>query len=92
MNTHCPKILYPPINLKVFQRTPGFNQTIQDLLDRPNITDKTTILTSLNRCERKKNIGLAVGAFNQYLKVCIGDSDAILVIAGGWDPRVEENV
>ena len=92
INTHCPKILYPPINLKVFQRTPGFSQTIQDLLDRPNITDKTTILTSLNRYERKKNIGLAIGAFNQYLKVCIGDSDAIIVIAGGWDPRVEENV
>jgi glycosyltransferase involved in cell wall biosynthesis len=83
--------LYPPINLKVFEKTPGFNQTVSELLERP-VSTKTTILTSLNRYERKKGIGLAIGAFNQYLKTCIGDSDALLVIAGGWDPRVDENV
>lgn len=48
-------------------------------------------MTSLNRYERKKNIPLAIGAFAEYVKRT-HDSKSILVIAGGWDARVKENV
>lgn len=45
-----------------------------------------TIITSLNRYERKKDIPLA-------LKACAGlKRKATLVIAGGYDERVIENV
>ncbi len=56
-----------------------------DLLgSEPKPTD--IIITSLNRYERKKDIPLA-------LKACAGlKKPATLVIAGGYDERVIENV
>ena len=52
--------------------------------DDPNIT---TFL-SINRYERKKNIGLAIRAFAR-----LGNTTtARLIIAGGYDHRVAENV
>ena len=85
---HLPKILYPPINLKVFNKSIGFSQKIDGLLKREV---KGNILTSLNRYERKKNIPLALKAFANYVKKS-GNKDDLLVVAGGWDPRVIENV
>jgi len=55
----------------------------------------SNILTSLNRYERKKNIPLALKAFSFYLKrmkQLRTQTDNYLVVAGGWDPRVDENV
>ena len=80
--------MYPPINLKVFNKSIGFSQKIDGLLKREV---KGNILTSLNRYERKKNIPLALGAFANYIKKS-GNKDDLLVVAGGWDPRVIENV
>ena len=77
-----PDILYPPINLKTFEKSENFSGSISELLG----DFKEPIITSLNRYERKKNIPLAIKAFaNSNIK-------GTLVIAGGWDPRVEENV
>jgi len=57
------------------------------------VNKQTKILTSLNRYERKKNIPLALKAFADYLSRCGGSNDnTFLVVAGGWDPRVAENV
>ena len=49
--------------------------------------DSDVVITSLNRYERKKDIPLA-------LKACslIDLSKVVLVIAGGYDERVIENV
>jgi len=66
-NTHYPRILYPPINLKTFEKTKNYKETISQLLGK-QISPKTNILTSLNRYERKKNIPLAIGAFSSYIK------------------------
>jgi len=96
---HCPEILYPPINLKVFEKSPKFSQTIDDLLAR-QINGRTThILTSLNRYERKKNIPLALHSFAKFMELTQQqngtsgeDQDCVLVVAGGWDQRVAENV
>jgi len=52
------------------------------------------IFVSLNRYERKKEIGLAINALAQ-LKQSIGNNNSdkiLLVIAGGYDHRVKENV
>ena len=65
---------------------------MSDLLGK-EVNDETIILTSLNRYERKKNIGLAISSFADYLSKPGNDNgNNILVIAGGWDPRVAENV
>ena len=50
-------------------------------------------MTSLNRYERKKNIPLALKAFAYNLqRSSLQKGEAVLVIAGGWDARVDENV
>ncbi|ABN66034.2 mannosyltransferase [Scheffersomyces stipitis CBS 6054] len=47
---------------------------------------------SINRFERKKNIELAIKAFAKSKKLIHGKSKPRLVIAGGYDVRVLENV
>jgi len=54
--------------VKSFVKTPGFKTNIKELLGGREITEKTVILTSLNRYERKKNIPLALEAFAGYMK------------------------
>ena len=53
---------------------------------------RNIVFTSLNRYERKKNIPLAIKAFHKYLQNESDYRNEILVIAGGYDPRVTENV
>ncbi|KAI4185485.1 MAG: hypothetical protein L6R41_004102 [Letrouitia leprolyta] len=48
------------------------------------------VVLSINRFERKKNIGLAMRAFCGLRKE--GRRDVRLVLAGGYDARVQENV
>ena len=52
----------------------------------------TKIITSLNRYERKKNINLALLAFSEYLKLPNSNQNCMLVVAGGYDVRVIENI
>ncbi len=49
------------------------------------------VFVSINRFERKKDIGLAVRALAQ-LHSQVPDKRPVLLLAGGWDPRVQENV
>jgi len=56
-----------------------------------------TVFLSLNRYERKKNIGLAIKALHhfktqQQLAKKKNQEKVLLVVAGGYDLRVEENV
>lgn len=58
------------------------------------LPDGTVLFLSINRYERKKNLGLAVLALAQLKKV-LDDEDFArvhLVMAGGYDTRVEENL
>lgn len=48
------------------------------------------VVLSINRFERKKNVGLALRAFHELQEE--ERRDVRLVLAGGYDPRVEENV
>jgi alpha-1,3/alpha-1,6-mannosyltransferase len=72
------EILYPAIDFS------KFNIGSQaPLYDKP-------YFVSLNRYERKKNIPLAIEAFSKMSPKTI--SSTYLVIAGGYDERVTENV
>ncbi|KAI9318451.1 alpha-1,3/1,6-mannosyltransferase ALG2 [Dichotomocladium elegans] len=83
------KILYPPINFACYDRTLEADDQFVRILK----TSKNTLL-SINRFERKKNVALALRAF-AYLKEQLSE-DAFyhfrLVLAGGYDRRVIENV
>ncbi|PIN15953.1 Glycosyltransferase [Handroanthus impetiginosus] len=77
-----PAVLYPAVNV--------------DQFDEPNAT-KLSFL-SINRFERKKNIELAISAFamlyNSQQDFLQGDkkNELSLIVAGGFDKRLRENV
>merc|ERR1719367_2154373 len=76
-----PQVLYPSLAMHMFEGKGSRPDQV------PEDTTVTTFL-SINRYERKKNIGLAIRAFAR-----LGNTTtARLVIAGGYDHRVAENV
>uniref|UniRef100_G3P2S3 Alpha-1,3/1,6-mannosyltransferase ALG2 n=1 Tax=Gasterosteus aculeatus TaxID=69293 RepID=G3P2S3_GASAC len=83
-------VLYPSLNTRTFDQQSSEAQGLEGLL--PEGT--SCLFLSLNRYERKKNLGLALQAFAS-LKSSLppGQSAGIhLVVAGGYDDRVTENV
>ncbi|KAJ3237291.1 Alpha-1,3-mannosyltransferase-like protein [Chytriomyces hyalinus] len=81
-----PKILYPAI------RTEAYNNDFDAKDFRKHLKNKT-ILVSINRFERKKNIALAIQAFSTLKETSGSKFDSlVLIVAGGYDKRVPENV
>eukprot|EP01060_Flectonema_neradi_P030679 TRINITY_DN4504_c2_g2_i1.p1 TRINITY_DN4504_c2_g2~~TRINITY_DN4504_c2_g2_i1.p1 ORF type:complete len:458 (+),score=69.51 TRINITY_DN4504_c2_g2_i1:91-1464(+) len=91
-------ILYPPLNCSNLAKEPenSGNRLSDDGLEN------RVLVVSINRFEEKKNISLAIDAFNAAVKD-ISDgktslpngkvaSDLRLVLAGGYDPRLSNNV
>lgn len=86
-----PSVLYPSTNTDYFDKTGAQNSL--DIFDRP-LPQNCFIFLSINRYERKKNIGLALHALSM-LKACITGEEwdkVKLIIAGGYDDRVLENI
>ncbi|KIK03979.1 glycosyltransferase family 4 protein [Laccaria amethystina LaAM-08-1] len=81
-----PGVVYPGINISTYDAP--FNDSDEDIV---SITSHRQTLLSLNRFEGKKNIALALEAF-AILKAKRPElTDLRLVIAGGYDPRLEDN-
>ena len=74
-------VLYPPIDTKPRS---GKKTELP-----PSITGK--LFVSLNRYERKKDLGLVIEAFSDFVKIW-PNTEVQLVMAGGYDPRLPENV
>ncbi|QRV86729.1 glycosyltransferase family 4 protein [Ceratobasidium sp. AG-Ba] len=80
-----PVVVYPGINISAYRALENPTGPDIDMVK----SDRPTFL-SLNRFERKKNTLLAVDAFGSLPDV---KSRGIrLVIAGGYDPRLSDNV
>lgn len=85
-----PSVLYPSLNTKFFDETDVSNFDASSF----DIPEDAIVFLSINRYERKKNIPLALKAFKALEKLV---SSAVydrchLVVAGGFDLRVVENV
>ncbi|KAF6758634.1 alpha-1,3-mannosyltransferase ALG2 [Ephemerocybe angulata] len=82
---HNPTIVYPGINLDAYQTQadPSDPNVAAVLSNRPT-------LISLNRFEGKKNIALALESFAKF-KSRGSHPTLRLVLAGGYDPRLEDN-
>jgi len=78
-----PRILYPSLNTNYFDTTRAVKP------DAIRAKPKTFFL-SINRYERKKNLALAIKAYSELEEA--SRSKVTLVMAGGWDNRVQENV
>ena len=86
-----PEVLYPSINTDFFDKARIIS--LERVLDKKLPSD-SIVLLSINRYERKKNLGLAVEALAE-LKKYLTDEEyqkVYLIMAGGYDKRVEENV
>jgi len=87
-------ILYPCIDVSIFKENAKVDIAQVLELNEDQRKGELKIVSSLNRYERKKNLALAIEAFALYLnnaspteKEC-----ALLIIAGGYDQAVLENV
>lgn len=86
-----PAVVYPGINLAAYDHVVADSSNAdvaQAHSDRPT-------LLSLNRFEAKKNAALAIDSFAALLKTMEPDSkyaNLRLVVAGGYDPRLEDNM
>lgn len=86
-----PAVLYPSLNTKYFDDTVVTSDSDTNDLQLRN---ESIVFLSINRYERKKNISLALNAFKELEKhVSKSNFDRCqLIIAGGFDKRVTENV
>ena len=80
-----PRVIYPGINIDAYEATVDVSasEIIQVISSRPSFI-------SLNRFEAKKNAALAVSAFAKVVHDI--SPRPRLVVAGGYDPRVEDNM
>ncbi|BGP13577.1 hypothetical protein JCM10213_008714 [Rhodosporidiobolus nylandii] len=78
-----PRVVYPAVSLEAYQK-----EVIPDAEDKWLVNDFPTLL-SINRFEEKKDVALAVEAF---AKVLPEHPNLRLVCAGGYDPRLADNV
>lgn len=90
--TTMPTVLYPSLDTKYFDQT-VVSDSDPDV-GPLNLPDEAIVFLSINRFERKKNIPLALRAFNR-MKELIPKSEwdrCHLIIAGGYDRLNTENV
>ncbi|KAF8808024.1 glycosyltransferase family 4 protein [Phlegmacium glaucopus] len=79
-----PAVIYPGINISAYEARIDLSDS-----DVSSVTSPRPTLLSLNRFEGKKNAMLAMKAFALIKKE---HSNLRLVLAGGYDPRLEDNV
>ncbi|GAA6049849.1 hypothetical protein JCM3770_004214 [Rhodotorula araucariae] len=82
-----PRVVYPAVDIQ-----PVPEQGEVDEQDRWLINDRPTLL-SINRFEGKKDLALALEAFALVRAAAPSESDGLrLVLVGGYDPRLADNV
>lgn len=86
-----PEVIYPCVDVDVdvhSVQTLAYNENENTLGNR-------TVIISINRFEKKKNVELALESFAEFMMMWRkGDTKKVplLIIAGGYDHRVAENV
>ncbi|KAG8998921.1 Alpha-1,3-mannosyltransferase-like protein, partial [Tulasnella sp. 427] len=85
-----PEVVYPGINLKAYDAP----APQPEALGSPLIESKRKTFLSLNRFERKKNTALAIEAFAKLKgRKSTSTSEGVrMVIGGGYDPRLKDNI
>lgn len=89
-----PEVLYPPVNIEDIpseeecEKCFSSSKIPQQLNRVPNVP----FFLSINRYERKKNIELAIKSFAMLRDQQKPGEKLFLVISGGYDKRVTENI
>ncbi|KAF5374872.1 hypothetical protein D9758_000100 [Tetrapyrgos nigripes] len=87
-----PRVVYPGINFQAYETKANLSDPTVEA-----IASSRPTLVSLNRFEQKKNLALAAHAFaklrqREEVKASAELRRLRLVIAGGYDPRLTDNV
>ncbi|KAG6333714.1 hypothetical protein ID866_5381 [Astraeus odoratus] len=82
-----PKVVYPGINIQAYLAPVDLAEP-----DIVQVASSRPTLLSLNRFEMKKNAALAVEAFSRLRCRSPQYERMRLVLAGGYDPRLEDNI
>lgn len=84
-----PEVVYPSIHTDTFDNTPSID--LSKVINKPL---PEILFLSINRFERKKNLNLALESMvSLKLKLNSKQWNRVhLIIAGGYDPRVVENI
>ncbi|RPD60960.1 mannosyltransferase [Lentinus tigrinus ALCF2SS1-7] len=86
-----PRVVYPGINLSAYAPP----DVAADDPDIAQIASNRPTILSLNRFEQKKNHALAIDSFallRQKTEAGSSTKNIRLVLAGGYDPRLQDNV
>ncbi|ANB15239.1 GDP-Man:Man(1)GlcNAc(2)-PP-dolichol alpha-1,3-mannosyltransferase [Sugiyamaella lignohabitans] len=79
-----PEVIYPSVDTEQSGKALDSQATATF-----SVNDDAKVILSINRFERKKNIELALRAF---AIVARDEKSSVLYLAGGYDPRVDENI
>ena len=88
-----PEVLYPAVSIPSDTALADMKTSWKSLLPENAVAllEQRTVFLSINRFERKKNIGLAIRALS-LVKPDEGTMQPGLIVAGGYDVRLAENV
>lgn len=93
LNNKSIHVLYPICNFKALDEDCSSHIDEFNLIIKNNFTHKKEfVFLSINRYERKKQISLAIEAFNLLKNDLKKNQKVKLIIAGGYDSRVVENI
>ncbi|KAK0159851.1 hypothetical protein PV327_010917 [Microctonus hyperodae] len=87
-----PEILYPSIHTNFFDSIDI--PSLENTLGNKKLPEDAIILLSINRYERKKNLSLAINSLFALSNLLTEDefNRTYLIMIGGYDTRVQENV
>lgn len=95
-NMPDPSVVYPIVDATKQPLQPQLSGDVQDQLIMEKLEPYTRgddrIALSINRFERKKDIDLAVSAFSLLMHARADSHRQLLIVAGGYDERVPENI
>jgi alpha-1,3/alpha-1,6-mannosyltransferase len=85
-----PQVLYPSLNTENFDK--AITGNIEEIIGH-KLPDNHILFLSINRFERKKNLGLALQALRELRNILteLEWSKVYLIMVGGYDSRVNEN-
>ena len=93
-------VLYPSLERSGFDlpdsALPSLTETLELSIEQQQLlsSGKLKLILTLNRYERKKNLNLAITAYSEFLKKVPPETgkSTLLIVAGGYDTQVPENV
>lgn len=87
-----PEVVYPTASLTELEFTHDVDATFRTFPGKSLIFQERKIFLSINRFDSNKNLRLAILAFHKFIQQNRNDATYMLILAGGFDSRLQDNV